>query len=151
MRLLGLPYTKGPRDEFSSTLLDDIERAIGGTIHLDPSGKAFHLIVNDAEKQKGNMEIELVAEGWRKLGMLTQVILNRALRNQGYLFWDEPEANLNPKLIRILADVIFRLATESKSKAQIFVTTHSLFFYIRIVGTFQSARRETLRVESLRV
>ena len=98
------------------------------------------MIVNDSGKQKGDMEIELVAEGWRKLGMLTQVILNRALRNQGYLFWDEPEANLNPKLIRILAEVIFRLATESESKAQIFVTTHSLFFLRELEFLAQKAK-----------
>lgn len=76
-------------------------------------------------ERKGNMEIDLVAEGWRKLGMLTQVVLNKALRNKGCLFWDEPEANLNPKLIQVVAKAIFKIATESK--IQVFVTTHSLF------------------------
>jgi predicted ATPase len=40
------------------------------------------------------------------------------------LFWDEPEANLNPRLIKVIARVILHL---SRSGIQVFVATHSLF------------------------
>lgn len=126
MRLLGLPYARGPRDSDFEGVVQAIENAIGGTIRLDATGKSFHLIKTSDESNRGNMEIELVAEGWRKLGMLTQVVLNRALKDKGFLFWDEPEANLNPRLIKTAAEVIFNIATGSD--IQVFVTTHSLFF-----------------------
>jgi len=126
INLLGLPYMKGPRDaDPQNDVIGLIEDAIGGMIRLDPTGKSFHLLMKGEAERKGNMEIDLVAEGWRKLGMLTQVVLNKALRNKGCLFWDEPEANLNPKLIQVVAKAIFKIATESK--IQVFVTTHSLF------------------------
>lgn len=70
------------------------------------------------------MEMPLVAEGMRKLAMLARLISTGVLLEQGYLFWDEPETNLNPKLIKTLAESIVRLASEG---IQIFIATHSLF------------------------
>jgi predicted ATPase len=40
------------------------------------------------------------------------------------LFWDEPEANLNPRLIKALSPLLLDLASAG---VQIFVATHSLF------------------------
>ena len=40
------------------------------------------------------------------------------------LCWDEPEANLNPQLIGLIANVIVQL---SQFDIQVFMTTHSLF------------------------
>ncbi|MCK5524202.1 MAG: ATP-binding protein [Thiomargarita sp.] len=40
------------------------------------------------------------------------------------MFWDEPESNLNPKLIREIAQVLIDL---SAIGVQIFINTHSLF------------------------
>lgn len=70
------------------------------------------------------MEMQLVSEGLRKLAMLAQLISNGVLQENGYIFWDEPEANLNPKLIKLVAQVIYTLAA---SGVQIFIATHSLF------------------------
>ena len=39
-------------------------------------------------------------------------------------FWDEPETNLNPRLIKLVAEIIFRLC---KNGIQVFIATHSLF------------------------
>ncbi|WP_338735702.1 AAA family ATPase [Klebsiella michiganensis] len=66
----------------------------------------------------------LVAEGLRKMAMLARLISTGVLLEQGYLFWDEPEANLNPKLIKTLARVILAL---SEQGIQIFIASHSLF------------------------
>lgn len=150
INLLGLPYAKGPRDsDPQNEVIGLIEDAIGGRIRLDPTGKAFHLLMKGETERKGNMEIDLVAEGWRKLGMLTQVVLNKALRDKGYLFWDEPEANLNPKLIHVVARAIFKIATESK--IQVFVTTHSLFLLRELeLLSMQSGKERQVRYIGIR-
>ncbi len=70
------------------------------------------------------MEMPLVAEGWRKLAMLARLITTGSLYIDGCLFWDEPESNLNPKLIREVARAILRLC---QAGIQLFVATHSLF------------------------
>ena len=73
---------------------------------------------------EGLMEMPLVAEGLRKFAMLARLISTGSLLDKGYLFWDEPETNLNPKLVRILARSIVHLAAQG---IQVFVATHSLF------------------------
>ena len=82
----------------------------------------------NGEKGSGaEMEINLVAEGWRKLGMLTQVVLNGALKDKGFLFWDEPDANLNPRLIRELAKSTKKPPTPSNKLSLKFVKSIPLF------------------------
>ena len=70
----------------------------------------------------GRMEAPLVAEGLRKLAMLAHLILNGSLTANAFLFWDEPEANMSPKLSRLIQDVVFQLASESS--VQVFLATH---------------------------
>ena len=70
------------------------------------------------------MEMPLVAEGLRKLAMVARLISTGSLLDKGYLFWDEPEANLNPKLIKVIAALLMDL---SEHGIQIIVATHSLF------------------------
>ena len=70
------------------------------------------------------MEMPLVAEGWRKLAMLSRLIATGSILENGVLFWDEPEANLNPKLIREIARAILRIC---EAEVQVIVATHSLF------------------------
>lgn len=116
--LLGVPSLKGPREASAAALLAPLEDAMGGKIVLDANGR-FYL-----RTASGNMEMPLVAEGLRKLGMLAQLIANGTLLDQGYLFWDEPEANLNPRIVRQVASTIVDLALGG---TQVFVATHSLF------------------------
>ena len=113
-QLLGLPIIKGARAKQVQTLLKPLESAMDARVKVDKSGR-FYL---------GNVEASLVAEGVRKLMMLAHLISTGSLLDKGYLFWDEPEANLNPKLIKTIAKTIFDL---SQSNIQIFITTHSLF------------------------
>ena len=72
----------------------------------------------------GKIEISLLAEGLRKLAMMARLIANGTLLEDGLLFWDEPEANLNPKLVRLLAKSMLDL---SNNGVQIICATHSLF------------------------
>lgn len=117
--LLGKPSLKGPRENRAAKLLEPLERAMGGKIVFDTNGR-FYLKMPGS----GKMEMPLVAEGLRKLGMVAQLIATGTLLDKGYLFWDEPEANLNPRMIRQVAHTIFALAD---SGIQVFIATHSLF------------------------
>ncbi len=67
------------------------------------------------------LDVNLVADGYRKLGTLYYLLRNGSLTTNSILFWDEPEASLNPILIRKTADIIRQLALAG---IQIFVSTH---------------------------
>ena len=116
--LLGAPLARGPREGHIKKLLEPLEAAMGGSIELDKSGR-FYLNL-----PSGNMEMHLVAEGLRKLAMIARLIATGSLLDKGYLFWDEPEANLNPKVIKTVARTILQTA---ESGIQVFIATHSLF------------------------
>ena len=117
--LLGQPPPRDSRKALASAQLEPIEKEMGGTVELDTNGR-FYL------KAPGQSRIEmpLVAEGLRKLAMLARLITTGALLGNGYLFWDEPEATLNPKLVKSVALAILNLARHG---IQVFVATHSLF------------------------
>jgi predicted ATPase len=116
--LLGHPLQKGPREAHIKKLLEPLEYAMNGQVELDRNGRFY---LRTAEER---LEIPLVAEGQRKLAMLARLIATGALLEQGYLFWDEPEANLNPVLIRQIAKSIVAI---SRTGVQVFIATHSLF------------------------
>jgi predicted ATPase len=117
--LLGAPLAKGVREMRIAELLEPIERTMGGRLILEESGR-FYL---DTPKV-GRIEMHLLAEGFRKLGMIARLIATGALLDNGYLFWDEPEANLNPKIIKSIARTILQI---SGTGIQVFIATHSLF------------------------
>lgn len=66
--------------------------------------------------------INLVAEGLRKFGTLQRLLANGSLTKKTTLFWDEPEANLNPALLQKLAAILAELARQG---FQIILATHS--------------------------
>lgn len=118
--LLGAPSVKGPREKVVAELLAPLEDAMNGRVIVDAKTGRFYLSVPGG----GQMEMPLVAEGVRKLVMLARLVSTGVLLEQGYLFWDEPETNLNPKLIRTVAASIVHLASHG---IQVFIATHSLF------------------------
>ena len=97
-----------------------LEQARGGKVQVDAASGRFYLQLPG----EGRMEMPLVAEGLRKIAMLARLISTGTLLEQGYLFWDEPETNLNPKLIKVIAASIVAVAA---SGVQVFVASHSLF------------------------
>ncbi|RMX09404.1 ATP-binding protein [Allofranklinella schreckenbergeri] len=117
--LLGNPSVKGAREKQVAKLLKPLEAAMGGRVVVDTQSGRFYL-----KSGEGQMEMPLVAEGLRKMAMLARLISTGTLLQQGYLFWDEPETNLNPKLIKTLAASIVAVA---QSGVQVFIATHSLF------------------------
>jgi len=105
---------RGPRGVAASKLFRPIEKALGGRVSRD--GKRFYVTLGGAK-----MEAHLVAEGLRKLASLAYLVANGSLQENGVLFWDEPEANLNPRLITRVAEFLQALA---ESGVQVFVATH---------------------------
>ena len=118
-KLLGAPAIKGAREKAVAELVAPLEEAMGGKVVLDKNGR-FYLRIPG----QGNLEMPLVAEGLRKLAMLARLITTGSLLDKGYLFWDEPEANLNPKLIKLVAQAAVAL---SQQGIQVVIATHSYF------------------------
>lgn len=112
------PLLRGPRLESIKDIIDPLEEMAGGEVKNE-HGK-FYLY----QKEGGRLEIDLVAEGLRKLATLAFLLKNGSLTETTALFWDEPEANLNPLLIKKLAKMLILL---SAKKFQIIIATHSLF------------------------
>jgi predicted ATP-dependent endonuclease of OLD family len=98
-------------------ILTHLETLLNGKLLLE-KGRVY--LSNNGQKR----EISLVAEGLRKIATLSHLIANGSLTQNSILFWDEPESNLNPKLIREMAKVLVDL---SSLGVQIFLNTHSLF------------------------
>jgi hypothetical protein len=65
----------------------------------------------------------MTAEGYRKIGVLHRLLSNGSINpgETGVLLWDEPEANLNPKLMKEVVEVLLEL---SRNGQQIVVATH---------------------------
>ena len=120
--LLGSPAVKGVRERKAHRLKNPLEEQIGGRIVLERKER-FYLRPFGAGRAS-DMEMTLVAEGWRKLAMLARLIATGSLPDKACLFWDEPESNLNPKLIREVAKVILAICAAG---GQVIVATHSLF------------------------
>ncbi len=133
---LGAPLAKGSREKRILELLAPLEDAMEGRVELDSAGR-FHLRANGMR-----LEMHLVAEGLRKLAMIARLIATGALARPAFLFWDEPEANLNPKMIKLIARVILHLC---QSGIQVFIASHSLFLMRELdillqSGPFQSTK-----------
>ncbi|MFW1174945.1 AAA family ATPase, partial [Vibrio parahaemolyticus] len=65
----------------------------------------------------------MTAEGYRKIATIQQLILNGRINNSSKspLYWDEPESNLNPKLMKMIVESLLEISRNGK---QVFVATH---------------------------
>ncbi|MPM40529.1 hypothetical protein SDC9_87173 [bioreactor metagenome] len=102
------------------SLRESLEHSMLGKVAME--NNRFYLFP-EAEG-KGKIEMPLVAEGIRKIALLSYLVMNGGLRDKSLLFWDEPEVNLNPKLITKLASTLVEMARQG---VQIIIATHSLF------------------------
>lgn len=96
--------------------LEKIEKIIDGKVVYDSVKDEFYL-----KKGNSKQEFNLVAEGIRKMALLWQLVKNGTLEKGSVLFWDEPEANINPKYISIIVDLLLELQRDG---VQIFISTH---------------------------
>lgn len=109
-----LPLLKGPMDRARKQLLESLQEAMDGKVIS--KNEAFFL-----KSKHGELEFTLLAEGFRKLGLLWILIQNGTLLNGSALFWDEPETNLNPRLMKNVVGILIEL---QRLGVQVFLTTH---------------------------
>ena len=99
-------------------VMQRIQKLLGGDLKLDSGQLVF-------ERPDGShLESQLLAEGHRKLAMLIYLLRYGVIERGSTLFWDEPEANLNPAAIKLLAEALFALTALG---VQVILATHSLF------------------------
>lgn len=72
---------------------------------------------------KHRLSSGMTAEGFRKIGVLQRLLSNGSLSPgaSGPLLWDEPESNLNPKLMK---DLVLALLELARNGQQIILATH---------------------------
>ncbi len=107
-------------------ILPTIEKIIGGKVVV--KDEVFYV-----EDANGNLvRFSLVAEGEKKFALLWQLIVNGSITKDSILLWDEPEANINPKLLNDIAEILLEL---SRNGVQVLVTTHNYMFakYIEVM------------------
>jgi len=107
-------------------LLEKIEKIIAGKVYFDTVKDEFYL-----KHGSSKLEFNLVAEGIRKIALIWQLAKNGTLEKGSVLFWDEPEANINPCRIPIIADILLTL---QRYGVQVFIATHDYILakYIEI-------------------
>ena len=63
----------------------------------------------------------LEAEGIKKIGALWKLLMSKRITTDSILFWDEPEANINPTIMPIVVETLLEL---SRQGVQVFLATH---------------------------
>lgn len=109
-----VPIARGKLSPGRERLLSILNEAMSGRVI--EKNETFYL-----KNKNGELEFPLLAEGFRKLGLLYRLIQNESLTHGSMLFWDEPEANLNPQLSQTVVKILIEL---SKMGVQIFISTH---------------------------
>jgi AAA15 family ATPase/GTPase len=98
-----------------SRVVEQISDIIGGTV-LYRNNKYF------IEKSNGALiPFAIEAEGYKKFGLISRLVETGHIKSGSILVWDEPDANLNPKLIPELVNILLEL---SRQGVQIFLATH---------------------------
>ena len=113
-RSLNIPLLKESYTNPLQKAIDILEKELNFKV-IQENGRFY------IQDEYHKIEAHLVAEGFRKLASVMYLILNGELREKSILFWDEPESNLNPALIKVVAKFILEL---SRSGIQIFIASH---------------------------
>lgn len=101
----------------SKWAMEQIEKVCGGRFIFYGGGKVTF------KTEHTEYSANAMAEGFRKAGMLARLLETGAIQPgvSGPLFWDEPETNMNPKLMKLLVEILLEL---SRNGQQIILTTH---------------------------
>ena len=137
LRKAFLPILKGPTDKQRKKLIESLQKEMDGKVIA--KNEEFFL-----RSKRGELEFTLLAEGFRKMGLLWILIQNGTLLNGSTLFWDEPETNLNPKLMRAIVGILLEL---QRMGVQIFLSTHD--YVILKEFDLQSTKRDNIKFHSL--
>lgn len=117
-QLDGMGIVEEHRDHRVNEVMRDIKSACGGEFLFRGSGVTFK-----PTGDKNEFPVNLMAEGFRKLGVLYRLLETQAIRPRftEVLFLDEPETNMNPKLMELVANVLLTL---SRNGQQVILATH---------------------------
>lgn len=137
LRKAFLPILRGPADRERKRLLTSLQAAMEGKVIA--KNEEFFL-----RNKQGELEFTLLAEGYRKLGLLWILIQNGTLLEGSALFWDEPETNLNPKLMKAVVGILIKL---QRIGVQIFLSTHD--YVILKEFDLQTKKKDKLLFHSL--
>lgn len=126
-----IAITSGKNPIIKQRLLTRIEKIIDGKVSFDEKRDEFYL-----RKGGATVEFNLEAEGIRKIALLWQLTKNGILVDGAVLFWDEPEANINPIHIPVIVELLLEL---QRNGVQIFISTHDYFLakYFEVQRTEQ--------------
>ncbi len=120
----------GKNEENRSKMMKEIEKIIDGKVIYDSQKDTFYL-----KKGNSKQEFNLVSEGIRKMALIWKLVKNGMLERGSILFWDEPEANMNPSYVPVIVDLLLAL---SRNGVQIFVATHDYF-----LSKYMDVRKES--------
>lgn len=125
-----IDITRGPDTSERKQYLRRLQQIMHGRVSV--ADERFYLKPDN----QARIEFNLVAEGIRKIALLWQLVKNGTLEKGAVLIWDEPEANINPKYIPVLVDLLLEL---QRNDVQIFLSTHDYILakYIEIRQTAQ--------------
>ncbi len=113
-------------------ILEKLSTAIDGEVIQEDD--VFYVLKKDGRK----VDFSLEAEGFRKLGLLWKLIRNGLLEERTILLWDEPEANLNPELFPLVAEILLEL---QKNGVQVFLATHN-YNFAKYLEIFRSDKEQ---------
>jgi predicted ATPase len=111
----GLPETRELTPN-AQKVLERVSNVIDGEV-LYEDGR-YAVLKRSGKKVPYSRE----ASGFQKFGLLWKLLRNGLLESGSTLFWDEPEASVNPELMSVLVDILLEL---QRGGVQIFIATHS--------------------------
>ncbi|GHV29542.1 hypothetical protein FACS1894167_09010 [Synergistales bacterium] len=103
--------------ETEQKMIDAITRIIGGKVEYN--NNKYYI-----NRDGGKVGFSTESEGFKKFACIYRLIETGNLRSGSVLFWDEPEANINPKNIPALVKILFELQSNG---VQVFLATHNYF------------------------
>ena len=106
--------------EIAKNIVKDLENTIDGTVQTRDDG-SFWMKKSDGSIIPFSME----ADGFKRLGLLWQLLMNETITENTIVLWDEPEASINPENIPVLVNAMLEL---SRRGVQIIAATHSYNF-----------------------
>ena len=105
--------------QIASAIVPILKNMMNGTIVIEHD--TFFVQSDDGKKTAFSIE----AEGFKKIGLLWQLLMNGSINENTILLWDEPESNMNPIHLPIIVDVLLAL---QKCGVQMLLATHDYFF-----------------------
>jgi AAA15 family ATPase/GTPase len=136
------PVREGMLQAKAKWAMEEIEKICRGKFIFYGGGKVTF------KTDRNEYSANVMAEGFRKLGVLSRLIETGTIQPgiSGALFWDEPEASLNPKLMTILVEILLEL---SRNGQQIILATH----YYVLLKCFQqqmnTGKADAIKIHSL--